>query len=92
MNFGNGFTDLQIQLEKMAFLWMVLEAVSFVIGLWIAYLVIKAAVRDGIKESGLIKSRWQQPTWEETVRAQETKFPDIRADRDETRMGDSTKG
>jgi hypothetical protein len=34
--------------------------VAFIIGCWIAYHVLKAAIRDGIRESGL--RTWWEPT------------------------------
>ena len=32
-----------------------LPALAFLIGLWITYMVLKASIREGIKESGLLE-------------------------------------
>lgn len=56
--------------------WLGLAALSSLISMWVAYMVIKAAVRDGIEESGLIRN------WNTVVadRRNAGDLPDMRAD------------
>ena len=45
---------MQIQLEKAAALAMLYEAIAFALAMVALYFVIKWAIRDGLKASGLI--------------------------------------
>jgi len=75
--------NLQQQLEMWFWQTTIAAAAISVIGTvftcWIAYSVIKAAIRDGIKESGMVE------TWARTVATtrdrQHDVIPDMRADR-----------
>ena len=51
--------EFEMQMTKVAFQYMVLEAIAFFIGMWVLYLVIKFAIRDGINESRL-GSDWKR--------------------------------
>lgn len=52
--FETQIAKMQIQLEKAAALAMLYEAITFGIAMAVLYLVIKWAIRDGLKASGLI--------------------------------------
>jgi len=54
--------DLNLELTRLFIFWMAVSFCSFVLSCFIAYYVIKCAIRDGIKESGLID------TWESSSR------------------------
>lgn len=54
--------QVQIEAQREALLLLIILVVFIAIMFWLSYIVIKAAIRDGIKESGLV------PTWAETVR------------------------
>ena len=47
-------TALNHEINSMLFIGAILTAMGTALSMWIAYLVIKAAIRDGIKESGLV--------------------------------------
>ncbi|SDO08238.1 hypothetical protein SAMN05216303_101446 [Rhodoferax sp. OV413] len=52
--------------------------IALILSAWITYIVIKAAIRDGINESGLVRN-----SWERTVERHETRksdLPEMRAD------------
>lgn len=68
---------MQIQVEEMllgaVIFWIAISALITALGLWITYWLIKAAIRDGIKESGLVdamrnqsatdrKPKWTEPS------------------------------
>jgi hypothetical protein len=68
----------EIELTRLTLTYAVWEAIAFAAGMTVLYFVIKAAIRDGIRESGLVQS------WRTTVaatRSTETGLPDMRADR-----------
>ncbi len=54
--------QVEQEAQRQALLSLVILCVFIAIMFWLLYIVIKAAIRDGIKESGLV------PTWAETVR------------------------
>ena len=54
--------EMDVVFGRFVLSWVVLSAISAAIGLWLTYIVIKAAIRDGIKESGLVR------TWADTAR------------------------
>lgn len=70
---------LQTEMQRQAIFELGILLIVFAITCWITYAVLKAAIRDGIKESGLIE------TWAATVRrtqVEETKhLPEMRAER-----------
>jgi nitrogen fixation-related uncharacterized protein len=68
---------MQIQLEEMllgvVIFWIAISILITAVGLWITYWLIKVAIRDGIKESGLVdairnqseperKPKWTEPS------------------------------
>ena len=70
---------LTIELTQGLLLGVVLSAIASTLAMWVLYITIKAAVRDGIKESGL------GDTWGKTVAQAElvqamSKLPEMRAD------------
>lgn len=44
---------LQTEITRIAIFTAAVELIGFLIGAWVLYLVIKAAIRDGINESRL---------------------------------------
>lgn len=68
------------EMTRLAVFWTAIEIIAFIVTMWVLYAVIKAAVRDGINESGLVKS-WA--TTARKTRSEEAKdnLPDMRADR-----------
>lgn len=59
--------QVEQEMQRQAILALVILAVLVALMFWLLYITIKAAIRDGIKESGLV------PTWAESVRrAQES--------------------
>lgn len=54
--------DITHTLARALIFWAAAGLLATLIGMWITYLVIKAAIRDGIKESGLVDAiRRQRP-------------------------------
>lgn len=51
--------EFEMQMTKAAFQLMVLEAIGFMLAMWVLYIVIKYAIRDGINESRL-GNDWQR--------------------------------
>jgi heme/copper-type cytochrome/quinol oxidase subunit 2 len=75
---------LQAEIQRQVLIAMLLSVVCFVVTMWVLYMVIKAAIRDGIQESGLIESRralveqrGESGGWPDTV----LHIPEMRADR-----------
>ncbi|MDZ4100700.1 MAG: hypothetical protein U1E12_03375 [Hydrogenophaga sp.] len=68
--------QLEQQLTAMAIRAQIIEAVVFLVAMFVLYLVIKAAVRDGIKDSGIVEAIRSLRT-----PVEETKLPPMRADR-----------
>ncbi|MBX3655213.1 MAG: hypothetical protein KF686_13600 [Ramlibacter sp.] len=55
---------LGIDPDGLAIFLLVISIAGYVITLWIAYLVIKMAIRDGIRESGLVSAiKSETPDW-----------------------------
>ena len=52
--------------------------IALIVSAWLTYLVIKAAIRDGIKESGLVRNNWERTV--ERHEARKSDLPDMRAD------------
>jgi len=61
MNFG----ALEIELTRLTLAYAAGSLLGFMITMWALYHVIRAAIRDGIQESGLVE------TWSKTARAAE---------------------
>lgn len=79
--------DFEIELTKAAAWMIAAELLFFLIGLFLLYLVIKYAIRDGINESRLAERRWTDGATDPAVRdaLRETReaakvLPPIRAD------------
>lgn len=68
------------EMTRLSIFWTAIEIIAFMLTMWVLYGVIKAAVRDGINESKLVKS-WA--TTARTTRNDDPKgnLPDMRADR-----------
>lgn len=70
---------LQAEMQRQALFELGVLLIVLAIACWITYAILKAAIRDGIRESGLVD------TWATAVRrsnAEETKnLPDMRAER-----------
>jgi hypothetical protein len=65
---------MQLEMARLVLFSIALSALGFAITMWVLYLVIKNAVRDGIKESGLVQAQARiRP-------APTTGIPDMRAD------------
>ena len=74
----------EIELQRQALISLLVLLVFLAIGMWALYAVIKAAIRDGIRESGLLEVR--HPTWRAAVDAAHgpdtvPHMPDMRAER-----------
>lgn len=54
------FQALEIELTKMAVWVAAAQLLAFCITMFVLYLVIKAAIRDGINESKLVNRTWQE--------------------------------
>lgn len=81
------FKALEIELTKAAAWMLFAEALAFVIGMLILYVVIKSAIRDGINESKLVARAWNEgprdPMQRDAVRATREaakEMPPMRAD------------
>lgn len=48
---------LEIELQRQALISLLILIVLFAMAMWVLYLVLKAAIRDGIRESGLLEAR-----------------------------------
>jgi hypothetical protein len=47
--------EFQTQLVRLGLFALAIDLIAFIVGMFVLYLVIKAAIRDGIQESGLIE-------------------------------------
>jgi heme/copper-type cytochrome/quinol oxidase subunit 2 len=75
---------LQAEIQRQVLIAMLISVVCFVVTMWVLYMVIKAAIRDGIQESGLIENR--RASWSSAVTAASgpdtvPHMPEMRADR-----------
>jgi hypothetical protein len=59
MNIDKAFQQFQIEIERVALFELAVTIIVFIALFWATYYVIKAGVRDGIRESGLRT----EPTW-----------------------------
>jgi hypothetical protein len=70
--------QLEVEMQRQAIVSLLILALLFAFVMWVSYHVIRAAIRDGIKESGLVQRR---PAWQDTVRkAGADHLPEMRAD------------
>lgn len=46
--------DLDTQFIRFYIFWTAATLIATMLGVWVSYLIIKNAVRDGIRESGLL--------------------------------------
>lgn len=72
------FSSFETQMTQLAIFWTAVEVIAFVLGMWVLYIVIKCAIRDGIKESGLVRT-WA--TTAEKAKSDLGDLPEMRADR-----------
>lgn len=61
--------QIELEMQRQALLSLVVLAVFVAVMFWLLYITIKAAIRDGIKESGLVR------TWANTARDAITASP-----------------
>lgn len=72
---------LETEMQRAAIFELAIFLIALMIGLWLTYLVIKHAIRDGINESDLVNS------WQKTARsaleaeANTRHIPDVKPDR-----------
>ena len=53
---------LDAELTRLTLAYLAASLIGFMVSMWVLYIVIKAAIRDGIQESGLVD------TWDKAVR------------------------
>lgn len=73
----------EMQMQRLVLLEIAVGIIAILITAWISYVVLKAAIRDGIKESGLVDS-WERTVAKEREKNLDTRpagLPDIRAER-----------
>jgi hypothetical protein len=58
---------LQAEIQRQVLIGILISVLCFIVTMWVLYIVIKAAIRDGIQESGLVESR--RASWRSTVQA-----------------------
>ncbi len=76
------FGQLQTYLERLYVAYVFLTIVGSALGLWITYLIIKNAIRDGIRESGLLEEiRHAARKSSENRNGTKANIDDMRADR-----------
>jgi len=75
---------LETELQRQALISLLVLIVLFAVTMWVLYLVIKAAIRDGIRESGLLETRRSArvPPIRAAAEAETVpQMPDMRAER-----------
>jgi hypothetical protein len=74
---------LEMELQRQALISLLVLIVLFAVTMWVLYLVIKAAIRDGIRESGLLEMRRSSrpPIQAAVVPETVPTMPDMRAER-----------
>ena len=72
-----------MELQRQALISLLVLIVLFAVTMWVLYLVIKAAIRDGIRESGLVEMRRSSRVPIQAAVIPETgpAMPDMRAER-----------
>lgn len=68
----------QTELTRAALFFFAIQLIALIIGIWITYVVIKCAIRDGINESRL-GDRWSRAV--DSSRSQTADLPPMRAER-----------
>lgn len=67
---------VQNEMARLSVWFFAVELIVLIVALFLLYLVIKSAVRDGIKESGLVDAMWaMKPPPEKTA------LPPMKAER-----------
>ena len=82
-NTGNrmNLQALEAEMIRATVFMFAVSVLATAIGLWITYLVIKLAIRDGIKESGLIEAlRYKPQSTKTSPERSSFVLPDMRAD------------
>ncbi|OGB13080.1 MAG: hypothetical protein A2W72_16175 [Burkholderiales bacterium RIFCSPLOWO2_12_67_14] len=72
--------DFERELVRLVIWWGAMSLAGFIFSMWVLYLVIKSAIRDGINESR-IADTWGRQVSAAKAREETTKMPPIRADR-----------
>lgn len=70
MDFETAIRQFQIELTRAYIAYAAASLICFILTMWCLYLVIRAAVRDGIQDSGLVN------TWARHVAAQSRQHAD----------------
>jgi hypothetical protein len=73
---------LEMEVLRLQIFWIAVLVLTFIIGNWALYHVIRAAIRDGIKESGLVEN-WKYHANNAGLQRNEKRkaqLPDMRAD------------
>lgn len=69
---------LEAQLTRLGIFAVAVDLAGFIVGAWVLYHVIRAAIRDGIQESGLVE------TWNRSMARMQprdrTSLPEMKAD------------
>lgn len=68
--------NLEVTLGRMVVSYAILEAIAFALAMVVLYYVLKLAIREGIRESGLIEERntWRTAVRSASERSSETDF------------------
>lgn len=72
--------QLEIELTRLAIWYVAAYLLGFIITMLALYYVIRSAIRDGIRDSGLVQT-WQRIVASQMKPHADTLPPDIRADR-----------
>jgi hypothetical protein len=56
----NWAQHVEAEMNRLLALEFGIALLALMLGCWITYHVIKAAIRDGIKESGLVRDKWHE--------------------------------
>jgi hypothetical protein len=71
---------LEAEMNRQALFSLIVLIVVFAITMWVLYLVMRAAIRDGIRESGLVQT-WRTTAAAIPQREASDTLPDMYADR-----------
>jgi hypothetical protein len=76
---NNVIRQIELEMQRQAIASLLVLAILFALAMWVAFHVIRVAVREGIKESGLVAAVRAQrtpgndpATWDAAVRAART--------------------
>jgi hypothetical protein len=78
--FMEGIMDIrafEIEMTRLALFYAAASLIGFLVSMWVLYIVIKSAVRDGLRESGLVHT-WARAAARAT---EKSSLPDMRAER-----------